>query len=95
MFSEEDFGRHKCDMSLAGVKIIPVAYFRDDSYGNKKLMTGWGVDGILYTFEVTPRHAIPVVMCPADDSYHEPANRRKVTRTIINKTYVPRFSHEK
>jgi len=28
-----------------------------------KIMTGWGTDGILYTFEVVPRKAIPIVMC--------------------------------
>lgn len=29
------------------------------SYKDKKLMTGLGVDGVLYTFEVVPRKAIP------------------------------------
>jgi len=81
MFSVEDFNAHKCDIPINNSKRIEVVYFRDDSYGNKKLMTGRGIDGVLYTFEVTPREPIPYVMPLSDDSYHEPSNRRKVTRT--------------
>jgi hypothetical protein len=34
-------------------------------------MTGWGLDGILYAFEVVPRKAIPIVMRLSDGSYHD------------------------
>jgi len=62
MFSEENFNSHECDLPLRGCKRIEVVYFRDDSYKNKKLMTGRGTDGIFYTFEVVPRKAIPITM---------------------------------
>ena len=61
--SSEMFESHKCKLQLAGQKTIPVVYFLDTSYGDKKLMTGWGTDGILYIFEAVPRKAIPIVMC--------------------------------
>jgi hypothetical protein len=76
-----DFGNHECDIPITDSKIIEVAYFRDDSYKNKKLMTGLGLDGVLYTFEVVPREPIPFVLSPSDESYHDPSNRRKVNRT--------------
>jgi hypothetical protein len=38
---------------------IPVTYFRDDSRGNKQIMAGRGLDGMLYTFVVTSREPIP------------------------------------
>ena len=41
------------------MKRIPVAFFRDDSFDDKKIMTGYGLDGVLYTFVVTPKTAIP------------------------------------
>jgi hypothetical protein len=68
--SAEDFDSHICDLPLKGVKRISVVYFRDDSYRDKKLMTGWGTDGISYTFEVVPREPIPITI---------PLSRRKVT----------------
>lgn len=95
ILSSEDFETHECDLPLKECKRIEVVYFQDESYKDKKLMTGWAIDGVLYTFEVVPRKPIPFVVSSSDDSYHESQNRRKVTRTIINKTYVPRFSHEK
>jgi hypothetical protein len=67
---QEEFDNHECNLELKSCKRIDVIYFADDSYKDKKLMTGWGVDGILYTFEVVPRKAIPMVL---------PLNRRKVT----------------
>jgi hypothetical protein len=33
-------------------------------------MSGWGVDGVLYTFEIVPRKPIPIIMS---------LNRLKVT----------------
>ena len=81
IFSSEDFDAHECDMPINSCKRIEVVYFRDDSYKNRKLMTGLGIDGILYIFEVVPRKPIPFVLSSSDDSYHEPSNRRKVTRT--------------
>ena len=68
--SNETFPSHECDLPLKATKRIEVVYFRDDSYKNKKMMTGWGTDGILYTFEVVPRKPIPLM---------EPLSRRKVT----------------
>jgi hypothetical protein len=70
MMNSNAFDRHECDLQLKTAKRIEVVYFRDDSYKNKKLMTGLGTDGILYTFEVVPRKPIPLM---------EPLNRRQVT----------------
>ena len=81
VLSSENFDTHECDMPINSSKRIEVAYFRDDSYKNKKLMTGLGLDGVLYTFEVVPRKPIPFVLSSSDDGYHEPENRRRVTRT--------------
>lgn len=81
ILSSKDFGTHKCEMPLVDVKNIPVTYFLDTSCNSKKFMTGWGIDGVLYTFEVVPREMIPYTISLSDDSYHEPSNRRKVTRT--------------
>ena len=62
MFSETDFESHTCDRPLKECKIIEVSEIIDGSYGNKKLMNGWGIDGVLYTFEVVPRKPIPITM---------------------------------
>ena len=70
IMSEKAFTQHECDLPLKESKRIEVIYFRDDSYKDKKLMTGWGTDGVLYTFEVVPRKPIPLIM---------PLSRRKVT----------------
>ena len=74
------FNSHDCDLPLNGVQTISVVYFRDDSYNNKKIMTGMGIDGVLYTFEITPRKPIPVVTpirriftgLFSDDNFTEP-----------------------
>jgi hypothetical protein len=81
VFSSEEFDAHECDMRINDSRRIEVAYFRDDSYRDKRLMTGLGLDGVLYTFEMVPRKPIPFVLSPSDDSYHDASNRRKVTRT--------------
>ena len=60
--SSEEFENHRCELQLVGQKTIPVVYFLDTSYSGKKHMTGWGTDGVLYTFEVVPRKAMPIVM---------------------------------
>jgi hypothetical protein len=70
ILSAEDFNSHKCELSLVGNREIPVVYFIETSYSNKKSVTAWGVDGILYTFEVVPRKPIPII---------ENMSRRKVT----------------
>ena len=68
----EDFDTHECDLPLKECRTIEVAYFRDDSYKNKKIMTVWGIDGIRYTFEVIPRKPIPIVMTPDEFlQYHQ------------------------
>lgn len=81
-FSTDDFESHECDMPINDTKRIEVVYFRDDSYKNKKIMTGMGIDGILYTFEVVPRKPLPFILSLSDDGYHDSSNRRKVTRTV-------------
>ncbi|MCL5948848.1 MAG: hypothetical protein M1490_00015 [Candidatus Bathyarchaeota archaeon] len=70
LFSNSDFNSHTCDKQLKECKTIEVSEIIDGSYGNKKLINGWGTNGILYTFEVVPRKAIPLM---------EPLSRRKVT----------------
>lgn len=62
MFSDTAFDEHKCDIPLKTCKTIEVVYFQDGSFKDKKLMTGWGIDGVLYTFEVVPRKPIPIVL---------------------------------
>ena len=62
MMSINDFELHKCDLSIVAVRNIPVVYFMDESCKGRKFMTGWGTDGVLYTFEVVPRKLIPVAM---------------------------------
>jgi len=61
IFSTEKFESHKCDLPLKKVKQIPVVYYRDDSYDDKKIMTGWGIDGTLYSFVVEKRKPIPLI----------------------------------
>jgi hypothetical protein len=68
--SSANFETHKCESALIGVQNIPVIYFMDTSCNGKEFMTGLGIDGILYTFEVVPRKPIPMTI---------PLNRRKVT----------------
>jgi hypothetical protein len=63
IMSQANFYKHECDLPLKKTERIEVVYFRDDSYKDKKLMTGWGTDGVLYTFEVVPRKPLPIVMC--------------------------------
>jgi len=59
----EKFSEHECKLELVSTKTIPVINFLETSCKGMKIMTGWGTDGILYTFEVVPRKAIPIVMC--------------------------------
>jgi hypothetical protein len=68
--ASESFAGHRCDLTLRECKTIEVVHFCDGSYGDRKLMTGWGVDGILYTFEVVTRKPIPMVTRLSDASYH-------------------------
>ncbi len=70
ILAEEDFPSHKCSWHLKDVKQIPVVYFRDDSYEDKKVITGYGLDGILYTFVVSPKTAIPYFQKLTDESLH-------------------------
>jgi hypothetical protein len=81
MFSFDKFGSHQCDKSLKGVKTIPVVYFRDDSYNDKKIMSGWGVDGVLYTFEVVPRKPIPIIQ-PIRRKFTEGQSDEDLTKPI-------------
>ncbi len=59
LFSIEDFESHTCDRPLKECKIIEVSEILDGSYHDKKLMNGWGTDGVLYTFEVVPESQFP------------------------------------
>jgi len=77
MFDAKDFDVHKCDMPLKGCKRIEVRYFYDGSYNDKKLMTGWGIDGVLYTFEVVPRKPIPIVMTSDEFSQQKKSDESK------------------
>ena len=71
MMSEKDFERHKCgEPPLKECRTIEVVEIYDGSYDGNKLLNGMGVDGVLYTFELVSRKALPVVEC---------LNRRKVT----------------
>jgi len=71
ILSVEDFDSHECDLPLTGVKRIPVVYFQDDSVNGEKIMTGSGVDGVLYSFVVTPRTAIPYILEASDEILHD------------------------
>lgn len=84
ILSIDDFDLHKCEWTFKDVQQIPVVYFRDDSFNDKKVMTGYGLDGVLYTFVVTPRTPIPYMRGLSDDSYHDSSNRRKVNRTCFS-----------
>ena len=88
VFSSEDFDAHECDMPINDSKRIEVVYFRDDSYKNKKLMTGLGIDGVLYIFEVVPRKPIPYILPLSDESLHDAKNRRRLDRTENRKLYI-------
>lgn len=70
MMPENGFDTHECDLPLKECRSIEVVYFQDVSYKNKKLMNGWGTDGVLYTFAVVPRKAISLI---------ELLSKRKVT----------------
>ena len=67
IFSIENFDSHRCDLPLTDVKRIPVAYFQDDSVNGEKIMTGRGIDGVLYSFVVTPRQPIPFIIGLSDE----------------------------
>jgi len=77
-------------LPLKDCKTITVVYFRDGSYKDKKLMVGWGTDGVQYTFEVVPRKPIPLM---------DPLNRRKVTdfRTDgeVTEPFIARYKKQK
>jgi hypothetical protein len=84
VLSSKDFEAHQCDLPLKGCKWIEVVYFHDTSYKDKKLMTGQGTDGVLYTFEVVPRKPIPFVLSP-NESLHGGNTKRRRYRTFFNK----------
>jgi len=56
IFSSEDFDAHKRDLPLTECKKIEVVYFQDDSFKNKKLMTGWGTDGFFIPLRLYPEN---------------------------------------
>ena len=67
ILSVDDFDSHECDLPLIDVKCIPVVYFQDDSVNGRITMTGRGIDGVLYSFLVTPRTAIPYILEASDE----------------------------
>ena len=71
ILSSKDFESHTCDLPLKECRRIEVVYFQDVSYKNKKLINGWGVDGVLYTFEVVSRKPIPIILPIGDEISHE------------------------
>ena len=86
IFSSEEFANHKCKMPLVGLKNIPVVNFLDTSCNGKKFMTGWGIDGIFYTFEVVPRKPISYILSSSDDSYHDKDSDEKLPepKAVLN-----------
>jgi len=66
ILSSETFETHECDLPLKECRRIEVVYFQDESYKDKKIMSGWGIDGVIYTFEVVPRKPIPIVLSSSD-----------------------------
>ncbi len=82
ILSRNKFASHKCELPLKKCEIIEVVYFRDDSYADKKVMTGWGIDGIVYTFEVVPRKPIPIMLPLSDGWKHLDESDGKVTEPI-------------
>lgn len=82
LLSAEKFDAHECDLPLNGVKRIEVVYIRDDSHKGNSLMTGWGTDGVLYSFEVVQRKAIPIVMT-ADEILQHKQTDEDLTESIL------------
>jgi hypothetical protein len=83
MFSETDFDSHTCDRPLKECRIIEVSEIIDGSYGEKRLMNGWGTDGVLYTFEAVPRKAIPYFIRLSDEKKHLPDSDTEVTVPVF------------
>jgi hypothetical protein len=52
----------------------------DTSCKGRKFMTGWGVDGTLYTFEVVQRQPIPMIISSSDGSYHDKKSDDKLPK---------------
>jgi hypothetical protein len=72
ILSQDQFDSHKCRLQVKACREIPVVYYREDSNDNEKSVTAWGLDNILYTFEVVPRKPIPITLPLADEfSQHE------------------------
>lgn len=67
IFLNEDFGKHECSWILKDVKRISVLKVRDDSYKNQTIIRGYGIDGTVYTFVVSPRTAIPFIVSSSDE----------------------------
>ena len=80
MLADSEFEKHECNIPLKNHKHIDFVYFMDVSLKNKKLMSGMGTDGILYTFEVVPRKAIPITI-PYPTKFH---NKKDPTETSQN-----------
>lgn len=81
ILSFADFESHKCEKSLVDVKTIPVVNFLDTSCNGRKIMTGWGVDDVLYTFEVVPRKPIPIFLDSIRRNLTRDNDRRELDRT--------------
>jgi hypothetical protein len=69
---------------LKETKSISVIYFRDDSYDDKKIITSYGLDGIPYTFVVTPRTAIPYFQSLAHEKKQHPVTDDKGTKSLAS-----------
>jgi hypothetical protein len=83
ILSRENFESHTCNLPLVGVKRIPVVYFQDDSVNGEKIMTGRGVNGILYSFVVVSRTQIPYMKGLSDVSYHDDESNDKLPEPAL------------
>ena len=84
IFSVEQFDFHECELPIDAVKEILVSYFRDDSRGSKSTVVGRGLDGVLYSFVVTPRTAISYMKSLTDDFLQKKRTDDKLTEPYLN-----------
>jgi hypothetical protein len=85
MFAEKEFELHECDIQLKGCRVIEVSSFYDGSYNGQRIRNGQGTDGILHSFRVIPRKAIPLMEQFSNrkvtDIYEEDDNNQRGNRT--------------
>jgi len=87
ILSSEGFDSHTCDLPLTATKRIAVVYFQDESYKSKRIMSGWGIDGTVYTFEVMPRKPIPITIPLADENLQRKRDSQGLDRAEHKNIY--------